>query len=139
MSDKGRGWLTAAIAVAALVVGFAASSLAYRYRLLRVPHEPIIWRLQRELDLTFSQREQIRQIIDDTRFKIIGLRQEFQRERLTRLGDAFKQIRALLNPKQQKIFDREFKPPPLRSLMEHHGPHGPPGPPPSPPAPAPQH
>jgi uncharacterized membrane protein YccC len=132
LSDKGRGWRIAAIAVAALVVGFAASSLAYRYRLLHVPHEPIIVRMQRELNLTFSQREQVRQVIEETRFQIITLRQQFQRERLARLREAFKQIRALLNPEQQEKFDREFKPPPLRSLTERYGPHGPHGPPPPP-------
>jgi hypothetical protein len=76
-------------------------------------------------------------VIEDTRFKIITLRQQFQRERLARLRDAFKQIRALLNSEQQEKFDREFKPPPLRSLTERYGPHvhhGPSPPPPTPPA-----
>lgn len=129
--------MIAAIGVAGLAIGFAASSLAYRYRLLRVPHEPIIVRLQRELNLTFSQREQIRQVIEETRFQVITLRQQFQRERLARLRDAFKQIRALLNPEQQKKFDREFKPPPLGSLTEHYRPHVHHPPPPSPPPPPP--
>jgi Spy/CpxP family protein refolding chaperone len=111
LSDRGKGWLIAAVAAAALVVGFAASSLAYRYRLLRVPHEPVIVRMQRELNLTFSQREQILEIIQDTRFKIVTLRQQFEHQRRDQLRQAYNQIRALLNPEQQQKFDREFKPP----------------------------
>lgn len=111
MPNRGKGWLVAGVAVASLVIGFAASSLAYRYRLLRVPHEPVIVRLQRELDLTFSQREQVLEIIEDTRSRIMGLRHEFQRQRRQQLREAFSRVRALLTPAQQAKFDREFKPP----------------------------
>jgi Spy/CpxP family protein refolding chaperone len=121
LSDKGKGWLIALVAIAALVIGFAASSLAYRYRLLRVPHEPVIVRMQRELNLTFSQREQVLQIIEDTRSKILGLRQQFERERREQLRQAYSQIRALLTPEQQQKFDREFKPPPERFGLPGHG------------------
>jgi Spy/CpxP family protein refolding chaperone len=122
LSDKGKAWLIAAVAAGGLAVGFAASSLAYRYRLLRVPHEPVILRMQRELNLTFSQRERILEIIQDTRFKIVTLRQQFQHQRRAQLREAYNEIRALLTPEQQQKFDHEFKPPPERI------PPGPPGP-----------
>lgn len=120
MSDKAKGWLIALVAIAGLVIGFAASSLAYRYRLLRVPHERVIVRMQRELNLTFSQREKVLEIIEDTRFKIVGLRQQFQYQRRERLREAYNQIRTLLTPEQQQKFDREFKPP-----AEHFPPSAP--------------
>ena len=127
MPDKGKGWLYVVIAVVGLAIGFASSSLAYRYRWLSVPHQPFIERMQRELNLTPSQREQILQIIQDTRFKVENLRYEFQRQRREQLTQARARVRELLSPKQQEKFDREFKPPPER---EHegrmHG--GPPGP-----------
>ncbi len=128
MSDKGKGWLVAAVAIAGLVIGFAASSLAYRFRLLHVPHEPVILRMQRELNLTSAQREQILDIFDQTRFKIFGLRRQFQHQRREQLRQSFAQIRALLTPEQQQKFDREFKLPPERV---------PPGPPPPSPNPRP--
>lgn len=123
MSDKGKGWLIAAVAVAGLVIGFAASSLAYRYRLLHVPHEPVIVRMQRELNLTFAQREQVDEIIQDTRFKVVTLRQQFQHQRRQQLRQAYDQIRALLTPDQQQKFDREFKPPGERMPPGSPGPH----------------
>ena len=45
------------VAVAAsLLVGFVASTLAYRYRILRVPGEPFVVRMDRELNLSSAQR-----------------------------------------------------------------------------------
>ncbi len=112
------------IAAAGLAIGFAASSLAYRYRWLNVPHQPFIERMQRELRLTPSQREQILQIIQDTRFKVENLRHEFQRQRRDQLTQARARVRALLTPAQQEKFDREFRPPPEREHEGGPGMHG---------------
>jgi Spy/CpxP family protein refolding chaperone len=118
LPDRGKGWPYVAIAVVGLAIGFAASSLAYRVGWLRVPHQPFIERIQRELNLTPSQREQVLQIVQDTRLKVENLRHEFQRQRRDVLTQARERVRALLTPEQQEKFDRDFKPPPER---QHEG------------------
>lgn len=99
------------IAVAGLAIGFAASSLAYRYRWLGVPRGPFIERMQRELNLSPAQRDQILQIVNETRSKVMNLREEFQHQRHETMTQARAKVRALLTPEQQEKFDREFRPP----------------------------
>ncbi len=111
MPDSGKGWLFVAIAVAGLAIGFAASSLAYRYRWLGVPRGPFIDRMQHELNLTPAQRDQILQMINETRAKVMNLREEFQQQRHATILQARTRVRALLTPEQQEKFDREFRPP----------------------------
>ena len=129
MQDSGKGWLFVVIAVAGLAIGFAASSLAYRYRWLGVPRGPFIDRMQHELNLTPTQRDQILRIINETRAKVISLREEFQRQRHETMLQARARVRALLTPEQQEKFDREFRPPPERygGPGMHDGESGPPG------------
>jgi len=100
-----------AVAVAGLAIGFAASSIAYRYRWLGLPHEPFIERMQHELKLTPAQRDQILQIVNETRSKVMSLRDQFQLQRHEQMHQARARVRALLTPEQQEKFDREFKPP----------------------------
>jgi Spy/CpxP family protein refolding chaperone len=107
-----------AVAVASLAIGFAASSLAYRYRWLGVPRGPFIERMQRELNLTPTQRDQILQIVNETRSKVMAMREEFQHQRHEQMRQARARVRALLTPEQQEKFDREFRPPPER---DHDG------------------
>jgi Spy/CpxP family protein refolding chaperone len=95
---------------AALLVGFALSTLAYRFRILRVPGEPVVARMERELNLTPAQRSQVRDIMRDARLKIIQSQREFRRQRRQAFLDALRQIRSILTPKQQEIFDSEFAP-----------------------------
>jgi Spy/CpxP family protein refolding chaperone len=111
LPDRGKGWLFVVIAVAGLAIGFAASSLAYRYRWLGVPRGPFINRMQHELNLTPAQRDQILQIINETRAKVMSLREEFQNRRHETMREARARVRALLTPEQQEKFDREFRPP----------------------------
>lgn len=111
MPDSGKGWLFVVIAVAGLAIGFAASSLAYRYRWLGVPRGPFIERMQRELNLSPAQRDQILQIVNETRSKVMNLREEFQHQRHETMTQARAKVRALLTPEQQEKFDREFRPP----------------------------
>ncbi len=118
MPDKSKGWLFVAIALAGLVIGFAASSLAYRNRWLRIPHAPFIERMQHELNLTPTQRDQILQIINETRAKVMNLREDFEHQRREQMRQARARVHALLTPEQQEKFDREFRPPPGR---DHDG------------------
>jgi Spy/CpxP family protein refolding chaperone len=140
LPDKSKGWLLVAVAVAGLAIGFAASSLAYRYRWLGVPRGPFIERMQHELKLTPTQRAQILQIVNETRSKVMKLRDEFQHQRHEQMHQARARVRALLTPEQQEKFDREFRPPPDHDGgpgmhdgeggPPEGGPHGGDGPPP---------
>src|SRR5579875_1407920 len=101
-----------------MLVGFAASTLLYRYRILRVPGEPVIKRIVRELDLTATQRQQIFDIIHETHRKVHQLRREMHREFIRRreqiFRDSYMRIRAILTPEQQKKLDKRFIPPWMR-------------------------
>lgn len=67
--------------MAGLLIGFAASTLAYRYRILRVPFRSPFERMSRELNLTPAQRQQISDVMSDTRKKVIQLRLDSRRQR----------------------------------------------------------
>ena len=118
MPDKSKGWLLVAVAVAGLAIGFAASGFAYRHRWLGVTHAPFIDRMQHELNLTPGQRDQILAIVNETRSRVMNLREEFQHQRREQMRQARVRVRALLTPEQQEKFDREFRPPPDR---DHEG------------------
>lgn len=119
-----------------LAIGFAASSVAYRYRWLGVSRGPFIERMQHELNLTPAQHDQILAIVNETRSKVMNLREEFQHQRHQTMLQARARVRALLTPEQQEKFDREFRPPEHEHEggPERHdgegGPHGGHGPPP---------
>jgi len=110
-----------AVAAVSLAVGFAASSFAYRFGLLGVPRGPFVERIQRELKLTPAQHDQVLAIVNETRSKVMNLREEFQRQRHETILQARSRVRALLTPEQQEKFDREFRPPPEH---EHGGGRG---------------
>jgi TolA-binding protein len=106
-----RNWWTVLSAVAAgLLVGFAASTLAYRLQLLRVPATGIVQRMDRELHLTEAQKSRIGEVLDTTRTRIEQLRGQFQSQRQQALSNAFNDIRATLTPAQQRDFDRLYNP-----------------------------
>ena len=115
---------------AALLVGFVASTLAYRYRILRLPGEPFVARMDRELNLTPAQRSQIRDIMRDARLQIMQHEQEFRRLRHETFVHAMHQIRATLTPEQQEKFDRDFLPYRGRDEWQGERHHEPPPPPP---------
>jgi Spy/CpxP family protein refolding chaperone len=118
-------WTGLAIAViAGLLIGFAASTLAYRYRILRVPGGNVLARMDQELHLTPAQHHQIRAIMQDTHFKVQQLHQDFRRQRHEAFMQALQQVRGILTPEQQEKFDRDFAPRGLRDHHEHGG--GPP-------------
>lgn len=108
--------------VAGILVGFASTTLLYRCRILRVPGEPVIKRIVRELDLTASQRQQIFKIIHETHHKVEQLRREVHREFIRRrrqiFRDSYMRIRAILTPEQQKKLDERFIPPWMRHQAE---------------------
>lgn len=125
--------LIAIALLAGLAVGFAGSTLAYRYRLLNVPGEWPIERMAHELKLTPAQHDQIAEVMESTRDRIQEARRDFQHQRRRIMIDAYTRIRALLTPDQQKEFDRKFVPPRIRAeaeQAERQG--GEPSPPPTP-------
>jgi Spy/CpxP family protein refolding chaperone len=94
-----------------VLIGFALSTLAYRFRILRVPGGNFVERLDRHVHLTPAQRKQIGEIMEDTRGRIERLRRDYQRDRRDALWDSYDHVRAVLTPEQQQVFDREFVPP----------------------------
>ncbi len=107
--------LTVMLAVAGgLLAGFAASTLAYRYRILRVPGEPVLMRMSRELKLTPDQRDRIATIMQEVRLQVRQSRREMMEQRRHSYMDALSKIRDVLTPEQQARFDRDFGRPFLR-------------------------
>jgi Spy/CpxP family protein refolding chaperone len=101
--------------LAGLALGFAGTTTAYRYGWLRQPGGGPVDRMSRDLDLTPSQREQVGEVMEDTRARVGHLRREFQKQRRKVLLNAYIEIRSLLTPDQQKRFDRDFVPPRFRT------------------------
>jgi len=104
--------------LAGLLIGFAASSLAYRYQWLHVPGEGIVRRMDRVLKLTPAQHEQVQETVMETRDKVAQLRRDFQRQRRQLLRQAREQIRGTLTSEQQAVFDRNFAPPDRRHAQD---------------------
>ena len=95
-----------------------------------VPDAPLIQRMVQELNLTPAQHDQVQDIMESTWSHMIDLRREFEHRRRAELLKASSEIRELLTPPQQVIFDRDFPLPPLPLLPV--GPRGRlPGPQPS--------
>jgi hypothetical protein len=111
-------WFSFLIWVSCVLIGFALSTTAYRYRYLRVPGGGLIERMNLELNLTPAQRDQVGDILRDTRFKVEKERRDFDHKRHALFWQGMEQIRGALTPDQQKIFDRDFTQPPM------HGGHG---------------
>lgn len=118
MPGRFNAWTFAFSLAAAVLIGFVASTLAYRYRILRLPGEPVVARMDRELHLTPAQHSQIRDIMRDTRLHIMQDERDFRRQRRQAFLEALQQIRATLTPEQQQIFDREFLPYGSRSQIQ---------------------
>ena len=111
-------WFGLLVAVSCLLIGFALSTLAYRYHILGVPGPGLLERMNRELNLTPAQRDRIGDILRDTRFKVIQARKDFEHQRHTLFWQGLGEIRGVLTPDQQKAFDRDFTQP-----WEHHRHH----------------
>jgi hypothetical protein len=101
--------------LAGLAIGFAGSTLGYRYGLLRLPGERPLHRMARVLRLNPTQREQIRAVMHDTKAKVEAAHDNFGQQRHAIFVDAYLRIRALLSPDQQKTFDSRFVPPSIRA------------------------
>ena len=119
MPAKPNIWIGLVVGVSCLLIGFALSTLAYREHYLRVPGSGLIERMNLELNLTPAQRDQIGDILRDTRFKVMKARQDFDHKRHEMFWNGLGQVRSILTPEQQKIFDRDFTHP-----WENHGHHG---------------
>jgi len=101
--------------MAGLALGFAASTLAYRARLLEVPGENLVERMNRALSLSPSQREQIVEVMEDTRAETMEMRRKLQHQHRRLMIATYLKVRAILTPDQQKKFDDQFVPPKFRA------------------------
>ena len=121
MPARSNIWFGLLIGVSCILIGFALSTLAYRYHYLRVPGGGLIERMNRELNLTPAQSDRIADILRDTRFKVMQVRQDYVHRRHQLFWQGLSDVRGILTPDQQKIFDRDFTRP-----WEHngHGDHG---------------
>jgi hypothetical protein len=131
---KSNIWFGLVVGVSCLLIGFALSTVAYRYHYMHVPGVGLIERMNRDLDLTPAQRDRVGDILRDTRFKVMAARRDFDHQRHDLFWQGLGQIRSMLTPDQQKIFDREFTQP-HHEHGDEGGDHTPPGesaPPPSP-------
>jgi len=109
------------IGVSCILIGFALSTLAYRYHYLRLPERGLIERLNRDLHLTPAQSDRVGDILRDTRFKVMQARQDFEHKRHELFWQGLGQIRGMLTPDQQKIFDRDFTQPWEHRAHHDHG------------------
>jgi Spy/CpxP family protein refolding chaperone len=105
----------AAALIIGLAIGFGGATLGYRSGLLPLPGERPFQRMARVLQLTPTQREQIRAVMHETHSKIEAARNNFEKQRHVIFFSAYMRIRALLTPSQQAIFDVRFVPPSLRA------------------------
>ena len=116
MPAKSNIWILIVVGFSCVLIGFALSTMAYREHYLHVPGSGLIERMNLELDLTPAQRDQIGDILRDTRFKVMKARQDFDHQRHNLFWQGMGQVRGVLTPDQQKIFDRDFTHP-----GEYHG------------------
>jgi Spy/CpxP family protein refolding chaperone len=105
--------------LAGLAIGFAGTTLSYRYGLLQLPGERPFQRMARVLQLTPTQREQIRSIMRSTHEQAEAVRRKFEQQRHELFVNAYLKIRAILDPKQQRLFDSRFVPPSVRAEAEN--------------------
>jgi len=113
---KSNIWFLIVVGFSCVLIGFALSTMAYRDHYLHVPGSGLIERMNLELNLTPAQRDQIGDILRDTRFKVMKARQDFDHQRHNIFWQGLGQVRGVLTPDQQKIFDRDFTHP-----EEYHG------------------
>jgi len=105
--------------VAGLLIGFALTTMGYRHGYLHFHGaHAFVDRLDRELQLTPSQRQQVMDIMRDKRNKMQQLREQMFAQRAQLIAQTHDQIRGVLTPEQQNKFDRNFHPP-----MMPHGDH----------------
>jgi hypothetical protein len=113
---KSNIWFLIVVGFSCVLIGFALSTMAYRDHYLHVPGSGLIERMNLELNLTPAQRDQIGDILRDTRFKVMKARQDFDHQRHNIFWQGLSQVRGVLTPDQQKIFDRDFTHP-----SDYHG------------------
>lgn len=121
MPARSNLWLGFLVGISGLLMGFAISTLAYRYKILRVPGQSIVERMSRDLELTPAQRDRVGDILKETRFKVREAQLEYQKRRHQAFWHALDQVRESLTPEQQKLFDREFARPWEMHANKMHG------------------
>jgi Spy/CpxP family protein refolding chaperone len=114
------GGITLAV-IAGLLLGFAITTTAYRYHLLRVPGpHGFVDRLNKDLQLTPDQLHQIEVLMRDSHTKMDQLHDDFRRQHDQIIYQTHDQIRALLTTEQQQKFDRDFSHPPVGEGPREH-------------------
>lgn len=117
------GGITLAV-IAGLLLGFAITTTAYRYHLLRVPgRHGFVDRLNQDLQLTPDQLHQIEMLMRDSHTKMDQLHDDFRRQHDQLIYQTHDQIRAVLTPEQQQKFDRDFSHPPTGEGPHDHEHH----------------
>jgi Spy/CpxP family protein refolding chaperone len=115
---RGDRLFVALAALAGLLIGFAASTLAYRYHWMRLPPAGLMERMDRQLKLTPMQHDEIVLVLDETRAVLEQLRHDTERQRLEVLSQTSAKIRSILTPEQQQNFELYFR---LEHARSHHG------------------
>src|SRR5260370_18083070 len=88
----------------------------------------MVERMGRDLQLTPAQRDVVGDSLRESRFKVREQQLAYQKQRHQIFWQALGQVREMLTPEQQKIFDREFARPWMMRTGEHehvdrkHGP-----------------
>lgn len=100
--------------VAGLVLGALGATVGYVSGYVHLPGERPLFRMARVLKLTPAQREQIGDVMEQTREQIHAAHRDFMAQRSKILYSAYLKIHALLTPGQQRQFDRDFVPPRFR-------------------------
>lgn len=118
MPAKSNLWFGLVIGVSCILIGFALSTLAYRYHYLHAPGGGLIDRMNRELHLTPAQSDRVADILRDTRFKVMQARQDYVHRRHQLFWQGLSDVRGVLTPEQQKTFDSDFAQP---WEHRHHG------------------
>ena len=109
---------------AGVLIGFALTTFAYRHRVLRVPGpHGFVERLDHELKLTPDQLHQIETLMRDTHVKMNKLHEDFRVQHQQLIFQTHDQIRTLLTPEQQQIYDREFAHPGEHEREHEHHDH----------------
>src|SRR5437764_5340212 len=104
-----NSWMQIAVCtLLGLLIGYAATTVAYSNHWIRIRGQRAIARMDRRLKLTPAQREKIEEVMRETRARTEQLRHEFHSRRTSVIRGARDEIRSLLTPEQQDDYDRFF-------------------------------
>lgn len=106
--DTSRYTAAAVALLVGLLLGFAATAVAFRQHWIPVPGSSLVDRMDRVLKLTPAQREQLVEILDETHVRVGQMRIEFDRQRHKILAETRGEITGILTPTQKIQFEHYF-------------------------------